>query len=77
MKVKIHFNRINMQRKDPRVWSAHTSKSCNMSEIVEIRHEGKVIAKIVFNPTKKDNPKAWIEMSGNITQEGGITVVNV
>lgn len=60
MKTKIHFNRVNMGRKDPRVWSAHTSRSCNMSEVIEIRHEGKVVARTVFMPNKKDNPRAWV-----------------
>lgn len=40
LKTKIHFNRINMQRKDPRVWSAHTSKSCNPSEKIVVKHNG-------------------------------------
>ena len=76
-KVRLHFNRVNMQRKDSRVWSAHTSRACNMSEVVEIRHEGKVVARTVFQPTKKDNPRAWIEARGHVTVENGITVVNV
>jgi len=77
VKVKVHFNRINMQRKDIRVWSAHTSKSCNMSEVVEIRHKGKLIARTVFQPGKKQNPRAWVELSGEVTHEGDVTVVNV
>ena len=77
MKVKIHFNRVNMQRKDPRVWSAHTSKSCNMSEVVEIRHKGKVVARTVFQPDKKSNPRAWVEAYGNVSYEGNLTVVSV
>jgi glycine/D-amino acid oxidase-like deaminating enzyme len=44
MKVKIprpkvfylHFNRIAMQRKDPRVWSVRTSKGCFHAERVVV-----------------------------------------
>lgn len=77
MKVKIHFNRVNMQRGDSRVWSAHTSKACNMSETIEIRHKGKVVARTVFKPTKKDNPRAWVETSGQVSYKDGITTVEV
>ena len=77
MKVKIHFNRVNMQRGDNRCWSAHTSKACNMSETVEIRYKGKTIAKTIFKPTKKDNPRAWIETQGIVSHEGDITVIEV
>jgi hypothetical protein len=77
MKVKLHFNRINMQRKDPRIWSAHTSRSCNMSERVQIRHNGVVVAETVFQPEKRSNPRAWIETKGTVTYEDGITVITV
>lgn len=69
MKVKLHFNRINMQRKDPRVWSAHTAKSCNMSQEVEIWAFGSKIGKAVFHSDKKNNPRAWIEFEGTVGVE--------
>jgi hypothetical protein len=77
MKVKLHFNRINMQRKDSRVWSAHTSKSCNMSETIDISHNGKIIGKAVYNPNKKDNPRAWVEFNGEVTSREGRTIIEV
>ena len=58
MKIKLHFNRNNMRQGDPRVWSAHTSKSCNMSEEVEIYHGDTLVGKAVFQADNKNNPRA-------------------
>jgi len=77
VKIKLHFNRINMQRKDKRVWSAHTSKSCNMSEVVEIRYKGRLVATTVFNPAKPQNPRAWIELQGTVSYREDTTVIEV
>lgn len=65
-----------MQRKDNRVWSAHTSKSCNMSKTVKIIHNGTVIGTTCFNPDKKNNPRAWVEFAGEvIINEKGETCI--
>lgn len=76
-KIKLHFNRINMQRKNPRVWSAHTSKSCNPSEKVIIMHNGVKILETVFNPDA-NQPRAYMSINGSIeTNSYGETVINV
>jgi hypothetical protein len=76
LKTKLHFNRVSMQRNDPRVWSAHTSKSCNQSEKVVVRHNGEIVLETVFNPTAKQ-PRAYLQMFGVVSYEDGVTVVDV
>jgi hypothetical protein len=34
LKLKIHFNRVNMQRGDPRVWTVHYAGKCLQAENV-------------------------------------------
>lgn len=77
MKVKVHFNRINMQRGKPEVWSAHTSRDCNPSQEVQFLYHGKVIAKTVFQPDKPQNPRAWVEAEGLVTRRKGITYIEI
>lgn len=76
LKTKLHFNRINMQRKDPRVWSAHNSRSCSMSEKIVVKVDGKVVLETEFKP-EATQPRAYFVAYGTITQEDGVTVVNV
>lgn len=76
MKIKLHFNRVNMQRKSVRVWSAHTSKSCNMSEEVLIRVNGEIIGKTVFKEDGKQ-PRAHIQFQGDVVHENGATIIDV
>jgi hypothetical protein len=65
-----------MSRGDSRVWSAHTSKSCNMSEKVVVKHNGVTILETVFNPTAKQ-PRAFMLAYGNVTVENGVATVEV
>lgn len=76
MKIKLHFNRINMQRNDDRVWSAHTHVSCNSAETVVIRHKGKVIGKTVFKPQAKQ-PRAFVEFAGEVVHDNGQTYIDI
>lgn len=54
--VMVHFNRINMQRGDARVWTVHTSQACHQVTAVDIR----VPLRSVF---KKDGrqPRAYFK----------------
>lgn len=65
-----------MQRKDPRVWSAHNSHGCHMSEMIKIVHNGEVVMETVFKPGATQ-PRAYMLVKGNVTQQDGITVVEV
>ncbi len=76
LKTKIHFNRVNMQRKDPRVWSAHNSHGCHQSEVVRVVHNGVTVLESVYNPDATQ-PRAYLRVYGNIRQEAGITIVEV
>jgi hypothetical protein len=57
-----------MSRRDPRVWSAHTSKACNQSERVVIRHNGTVVGHTVFRPDAAQ-PRAFVEFNGRIEKD--------
>lgn len=75
MKIKLHFNRIAMQRRDPRVWSAHTHKACNQSTEVLIQYAGKVIGKTIFKPDASQ-PRAYVEFTGRVEMDvQGNTVI--
>lgn len=65
-----------MQRGDSRVWSAHTSKSCNMSERVVVRHNGVVVLETVYKPLATQ-PRAYMLAHGSVSIENGVTVVDV
>lgn len=57
----LHFNRIAMQRGDPKVWSIRTSKGCFHAEKVVVE----VPLETVFKPEKKQNPRAFFKGVGN------------
>lgn len=76
LKTRIHFNRVNMARKDPRVWSAHTSRSCNMSEKIVVMHNGVKVLETVFNPAGKQ-PRAYLLTHATVKHEDGVTIVEV
>lgn len=56
-KFKLHFNRINMQRGNPNVWTVHTSKVCIQVEQVKCY----VPLETIF---KKDGPQPRAYLSG-------------
>jgi len=76
LKTKLHFNRINMQRGDPRVWSAHTSKACHGTEKIVIVRDGEVLLETVFNPGGSQ-PRAYLQMQGCVWQRDGITFIEI
>jgi hypothetical protein len=61
LKFKAHFNRINMQRGNPNVWTVHTSRACHQVEIIQIN----VPVRTVFNPNGKQ-PRAYFVGYGTI-----------
>jgi len=56
----LHFNRIAMQRKDPKVWSIQTSKGCFHAEHVICA----VPLKTVNRPLKRTNPRYFLKGQG-------------
>lgn len=57
----IHFNRIAMQRKDPKVWSIRTSKQCMHAESVMMIDLPLVT---IYKPDQKNNPRAFFKCFG-------------
>lgn len=76
MKIKLHFNRINMQRKLQEVWSAHTHKDCNPSGEVVICYKNKIIGHTVYNPDGKQ-PRAYIEFYGTVTKTQHGSIIDI
>lgn len=76
MKIKIHFNRVNMQRGDSRVWSAHAYNACNMAERVVVRHKGKVVLETVYKPNATQ-PRAYLLANGKAHLEGRTAIVEI
>ena len=65
-----------MQRGDKRVWSAHTSKSCNPSEKVVIVRDGEVLLETVFNEGGKQ-PRAYLRVTGHVHKVGSVTYIEI
>ena len=76
VKTKLHFNRVNMQRGNPNVWTAHNSRGCFGAKKLVIMHEGKVVAETVFNPTARQ-PRAYFVAQGNVKYKGGTAIIEV
>jgi len=57
IKFKAHFNRINMQRGNPNVWTVHTSRACYQVQEIKIF----VPVTTVF---KKDGPQPRAHFDG-------------
>lgn len=64
-KFRLHFNRINMQRGLPTVWTIHLSDRCIPA--TEVIVEVPVTA--VFRPEARQ-PRAWLEGRGRIVSNG-------
>lgn len=76
LKTKLHFNRVNMQRKNPNVWTAHNSHGCFQAERVVIMKDGVVIAETVFKPEAKQ-PRAYFLTKGNVKYKGKTAIVEI
>lgn len=58
-KIKLHFNRINMQRGLDTVWTIHLSDRCIAAREVVIN----IPINTVFKPEARQ-PRAWFEGKG-------------
>lgn len=76
VKTKLHFNRVNMVRGNPNVWTAHNSRGCFGAEKLVIMHEGKVIAETVFNPKAKQ-PRAYFVARAEVKYRGKEAIIEV
>lgn len=66
-KFRLHFNRINMQRGNPNVWTVHFSDRCIQARSINV----KVPLETIFNPQGRQ-PRAYLSGKGQveITNEG-------
>lgn len=69
LKFRAHFNRVNMQRGNPNVWTVHTSKACFQGEKIILR----VPVETVFNPTGAQ-PRAYFTGYGRVVTMDGTTI---
>lgn len=76
MKIKLHFNRINMQRGKSEVWTAHTSRKCEQSGLIVVRHRGHEVMRTVFNP-KAQQPRAYLSINGTMRRNGRNIYIDV
>ncbi len=70
-KFRLHFNRINMQRKNPRIWTVHTSDKCFQGEQVICD----VPVETVFKPLGQQ-PRAYLSGTGFVAQHGAVIYIS-
>jgi hypothetical protein len=76
LKTRLHFNRVNMVRGNPNVWTAHNSRGCFQAEKLVIMHDGKVIAETVFAPEAKQ-PRAYFVAQAEVKYRGKKAIIEV
>jgi hypothetical protein len=76
LKTKLHFNRINMQRRNPNVWTAHNSRGCFQARKLVIMHDGRVLAETVFEPDARQ-PRAYFVLQAEVKLQGRKIILEV
>lgn len=61
LKFRLHFNRINMQRGNPNVWTVHNSRGCFQGRHVSVS----VPINAVFDPDGRQ-PRAYLSGYGHV-----------
>lgn len=69
-KFRAHFNRVNMQRGNPNVWTVHTSLGCFQGTKVVLRVE----AETMFKPDGPQ-PRAYFTGRGRVRMDGSIIFI--
>jgi phage antirepressor YoqD-like protein len=76
LKTRLHFNRVNMSRGNPNVWTAHNSHGCFQAEKLVVMHNGEIVAETVFDPKGKQ-PRAYFVARAKIKYRGSTAIVEV
>lgn len=77
LKTKLHFNRVNMQRGKPEVWTAHNSHGCFQAKKLVLMHDGKIVAETCFLP-KARQPRAFFIAHGQVRyNQKGVAIIEV
>lgn len=71
LKFKAHFNRVNMQRGNPRVWTVHNSQGCFQGQAIRIL----VPTETVYKPNGAQ-PRAYFTGYGYVSMDGETVVVS-
>lgn len=71
LKFKLHFNRINMQRGNPNIWTVHTSKACIPARHVVVQ----VPIEAIYKGPEAPQPRAFLVGRGQIDIQRNGTVV--
>lgn len=68
---RVHFNRINMQRGNPNVWTVHNADGCFQVQTVE----SYVPMRTVFK-TNGRQPRAYLKGKGVLSIDGSTAVIS-
>jgi hypothetical protein len=66
LKFRAHFNRVNMQRGNPKVWTVHNSRGCFQGAGIS----SEVPMRTVFKKNGKQ-PRAYFEGYAHVKMAGG------
>lgn len=69
-KFKLHFNRVNMQRGNPKIWTIHFSDRC--IQAVRVIVQGKLES--IFKPEARQ-PRAYFTGRGTVTFKGETAIL--
>ena len=70
-KFRLHFNRINMQRGNPNIWTVHLSDKCIQVQDVKVS----VPVETIYSPTARQ-PRAYLSGTGIVTVDGHTAHIN-
>jgi hypothetical protein len=76
LKTKLHFNRVNMARGKPEVWTASNSKACFQSQKLIVVHDGEVLLETNF-AAERQQPRAYFECRGTVTISKGVAIIEI
>ena len=72
LKFRLHFNRVNMQRGNPNIWTVHTSKACYQAQRVVCN----VDLETVFKPDGPQ-PRAYLSGRGHVRVSGSTVFIHI
>jgi len=69
--VWVHFNRINVQRNDPDIWTVHMSDRCIQTKEVDIR----VPLTSIYKGPKARQPRAYFKGKAIVDVQRGKVIL--
>lgn len=68
----LHFNRINVQRGNPDIWTVHLSNRCIQTKKVIV----KVPLETIYKGDTARQPRAYLKGIGKINVKKGLVVIS-